>query len=105
MDYLSLVHVMKRSYLILTNSGGIQEAAPSLGKPVLVLRNVTERPEGVEAGTVKVVGTERHRIVREAARLLDDHARYTEMGHAVNPYGDRRAAGRVVAALRGYQLG
>jgi len=105
LDYLSLVHVMKRSYLILTDSGGIQEEAPSLGKPVLVLRDVTERPEGVEAGTVKVVGTDRHRIVREAARLLDDDARYAEMAHAANPYGDGHAAGRVVAALRRYQPG
>jgi UDP-N-acetylglucosamine 2-epimerase (non-hydrolysing) len=99
LDYVSLVHVMKRSYLILTDSGGIQEEAPSLGKPVLVLREVTERAEAVEAGTAVVVGTNREVIVAEVVRLLEDGARYAEMAQARNPYGDGRAAERVVAAL------
>ena len=101
LDYLSLVHVMKRSYLILTDSGGIQEEAPSLGKPVLVLRNVTERPEAVDAGTVKVIGNKRARIVREVVRLLEDRAEYERMARVVNPYGDGRASRRIVAALLG----
>ncbi|MCS7179072.1 MAG: UDP-N-acetylglucosamine 2-epimerase (non-hydrolyzing) [Anaerolineae bacterium] len=100
-DYLSMVHLMKRSYLVLTDSGGIQEEAPGLGKPVLVLREVTERPEAVEAGTVRIVGTDRERIVAETIRLLSDEATYREMAHAVNPYGDGRAAHRIVAALLG----
>jgi UDP-N-acetylglucosamine 2-epimerase (non-hydrolysing) len=99
LDYLSLVHLMKRSCLILTDSGGIQEEAPSLGTPVLVLRDITERPEAVEAGAVKVVGTRREAIVREAARLLDDEATYAAMARPVSPYGDGRAAERIVAAL------
>jgi UDP-N-acetylglucosamine 2-epimerase len=90
---------MKRAYLVLTDSGGIQEEAPGLGKPVLVLREVTERPEAVEAGTVKVVGTDRARIVAETVRLLDDRAEYARMAHAVNPYGDGHAAERIVEAL------
>jgi len=93
------VHLMKRSYLVLTDSGGIQEEAPSLGKPVLVLREVTERPEGVEAGTARVVGTDAARIVSEARRLLTDRAAYDQMAHAVNPYGDGHAASRIVDAL------
>ena len=101
LDYLRLVHLMKRAYLVLTDSGGIQEEAPGLGKPVLVLREVTERPEGVEAGTARVVGTEPDRIVAEAARLLDDRAAYDRMAKAVNPYGDGRAAGRIADALLG----
>ncbi len=99
LDYLPLVHLMKRSTLILTDSGGIQEEAPAFGKPVLVLREVTERPEGVEAGTVKVVGAEAGRIVREAGSLLDDPTAYTRMAQAVNPYGDGHAAPRIVQAL------
>jgi UDP-N-acetylglucosamine 2-epimerase (non-hydrolysing) len=98
-EYLPLVHLMKRSYLVLTDSGGIQEEAPSLGKPVLVLREVTERPEGVEAGTARVVGTDGARIVAEARRLLTDRAAYDQMAHAVNPYGDGHAAARIVDAL------
>jgi len=100
-DYATLVHVMKRSYLVLTDSGGIQEEAPGLGVPVLVLRDVTERPEGVEAGTVRLVGTDRERIVREVARLLVDAGAYERMARAVNPYGDGRASQRIVAALLG----
>jgi UDP-N-acetylglucosamine 2-epimerase (non-hydrolysing) len=101
LDYLSLAHLMERSYLVLTDSGGLQEEAPSMGKPVLVLRNVTERPEGVEAGAVKVVGAERRRIVEEASVLLDDKAAYDRMAQAVNPYGDGHAAERIAAALLG----
>jgi UDP-N-acetylglucosamine 2-epimerase (non-hydrolysing) len=99
LDYLNFVHLMKRAYLVLTDSGGIQEEAPCLGKPVLVLREVTERPEAVEAGTARVVGTSRDRIVAAAARLLDDPAEYTRMAHAANPFGDGHAASRIVEAL------
>ncbi len=98
-DYLTLVHLMKHSALILTDSGGIQEEAPSLGVPVLVLREVTERPEAVEAGAARVVGTDPQRILAETERLLDDPAAYAAMARAVNPYGDGRAAERIVAAL------
>lgn len=101
LDYLSLVHLMKRSYLILTDSGGIQEEAPALGKPVLVLREVTERPEAVEAGTVRIVGTNRERVVAETVKLLEDETAYRRMSQAVNPYGDGQAARRIVAALLG----
>lgn len=98
-DYLTLVHIMKRSYLVLTDSGGIQEEAPGLGVPVLVLREVTERPEAVEAGRVRVVGTDRRRIVAEVVRLLEDNDAYEQMAQAVNPYGDGHAAERIVDAL------
>ena len=101
LDYLPLVHLMKRAYLVLTDSGGIQEEAPGLGVPVLVLREVTERPEAVAAGTVRVVGTGRERIVTEAARLLDDPTERDRMARAVNPYGDGRAGRRIVASLLG----
>ncbi|MEM4297361.1 MAG: UDP-N-acetylglucosamine 2-epimerase, partial [Nitrososphaerota archaeon] len=101
LDYLSLVHLMKHSYLVLTDSGGIQEEAPGLGVPVLVLREVTERPEAVEAGTVRVVGTDRERIVAETVRLLENADAYEQMARAVNPYGDGRAAQRIVSALIG----
>jgi UDP-N-acetylglucosamine 2-epimerase (non-hydrolysing) len=98
-DYRTLVWLLQRSTLVLTDSGGIQEEAPSLGKPVLVLREVTERPEGVEAGTARVVGTDAARIVDEANRLLDDAAAYEAMARAVNPYGDGHAAARIADAL------
>ncbi|RJQ53059.1 MAG: UDP-N-acetylglucosamine 2-epimerase (non-hydrolyzing) [Actinobacteria bacterium] len=98
-DYLSLANLMSRSTLILTDSGGIQEEAPSLGVPVLVMREVTERPEGVEAGAVKLVGTGRDRIIAEASRLLTDDQAGTEMSRRANPYGDGRAAVRIVDAL------
>lgn len=101
LDYLPFVHLMKRAYLILTDSGGIQEEAPSLGVPVLVLREVTERPEAVEAGTVRVVGTDRERIVAETLRLLEDAEAHEEMARTVNPYGDGHAAERIVRALLG----
>lgn len=100
-DYLTLVHIMKIAYLVLTDSGGIQEEAPGLGKPVLVLREVTERPEAVEAGTVKVIGTDRERVVAEAIRLLEDRKEYERMARAVNPYGDGHAAERIVGAMFG----
>jgi UDP-N-acetylglucosamine 2-epimerase (non-hydrolysing) len=99
MDYLPLVHLIGHASLVLTDSGGIQEEAPGLGVPVLVLRDVTERPEGVEAGTVKLVGTKRNTILSEACRLLDDASAHSAMAHAVNPYGDGRAAERIVEAL------
>ncbi|HSO12896.1 MAG TPA: UDP-N-acetylglucosamine 2-epimerase (non-hydrolyzing) [Anaerolineales bacterium] len=99
LDYLPLVHLMKRSTLILTDSGGLQEEAPSFGIPVLVLRETTERPEGVEAGTLKLVGTETSHIVQEAKRLLDDETEYAKMAKASNPYGDGHAAERIVEAL------
>lgn len=96
LPYPLFVGLMERSYLILTDSGGIQEEAPSLGKPVLVLREITERPEAVDAGTVVLVGTDRERIVAEASRLLEDEEVYKGMGRKINPYGDGRAAERIV---------
>jgi UDP-N-acetylglucosamine 2-epimerase (non-hydrolysing) len=101
LDYLPMVHLMKRSHLVLTDSGGIQEEAPGLGLPVLVLREVTERPEGVAAGTVRLVGTNRERIVGEVVRLLEDAEAYHQMAQAVNPYGDGQAASRIVSGLLG----
>ncbi len=100
LDYESFVWLMDKSYLILTDSGGIQEEAPSLGKPVLVLREATERPEGVEAGTVRVVGLDQDTIVQEAQRLLDDRTLYKKMSQTANPYGDGKAAKRIVEVLR-----
>lgn len=99
LDYLPLVYLMKRATLVITDSGGIQEEAPGLGKPVLVLRETTERPEAVTAGTVRLVGADRAEIVSQARRLLDDPAEYAHMARAVNPYGDGLAAGRIVEAL------
>jgi UDP-N-acetylglucosamine 2-epimerase len=99
-DYLPFVYLMGRASLILTDSGGIQEEAPSLGKPVLVLRETTERPEAVHARTVCLVGTNRERIVREANRLLDDERAYLEMARAHNPYGDGHAAQRIAGIVR-----
>jgi UDP-N-acetylglucosamine 2-epimerase len=98
--YGELVDLLRRSQLVLTDSGGIQEEAPSLGKPVLVLRDTTERREGIAAGTARLVGTSRRRIVAETERLLRDPAAYAAMARAHNPYGDGRAAGRVVRVLR-----
>jgi len=100
LEYLSFVYLMEQSQLVLTDSGGVQEEAPGLGKPVLVMRDTTERPEAVEAGTVKLVGTDYGRIVGEVSALLDDPAAYERMSHAVNPYGDGKACGRIVDALR-----
>ena len=99
LDYLPLVQLMKRAYLVLTDSGGIQEEAPGLGKPVLVLREVAERPEAVEAGTVRLVGTDRARIVGEAVQLIDGTEEYQRMARAINPYGDGFAADRIVSRL------
>ncbi len=99
MDYVSFVDAMRRSYLLLTDSGGIQEEAPSLGKPVLVMRDRTERPEAVEAGTVKLVGANPERIVSEVSRLLSDEAEYARMSRAHNPYGDGHASERIVARM------
>ena len=90
---------MEKSTLVLTDSGGIQEEAPGLGKPVLVMRDTTERPEALEAGTVKLVGTDYDKIVREVSLLLDDTAYYEEMSKAVNPYGDGLACNRIVSML------
>ncbi|WGZ96032.1 MAG: UDP-N-acetylglucosamine 2-epimerase (non-hydrolyzing) [Candidatus Thiothrix putei] len=98
-DYLPFVYLMNRAYLILTDSGGIQEEAPSLGKPVLVMRDTTERPEAVQAGTVKLVGTDADKIVQEASILLDDRHTYETMGFAHNPYGDGKACQRIVQTL------
>lgn len=103
LDYLPLVHLQKRAKIILTDSGGIQEEAPAFGVPVLVLREVTERPEGVAAGTLKLVGTKPETILREARRLLDDPAAHAAMAKAANPFGDGHAAGRIVAALQAYE--
>lgn len=99
LDYLPFVNLMRRADLIVTDSGGVQEEAPSLGKPVLVTRDTTERPEAVEAGTVELVGTSTGRLVERATRLLDDPAAYAAMAFAHNPYGDGRAAARIVEAL------
>jgi UDP-N-acetylglucosamine 2-epimerase (non-hydrolysing) len=102
LDYLPLVHLQKRSKIILTDSGGIQEEAPAFGVPVLVLREVTERPEGVAAGTLKLVGTDAGKIVREAKRLLDDPAAHAQMAKAANPFGDGHAAQRIVKAIQDF---
>lgn len=99
LDYLPFVHMMSRAHIILTDSGGIQEEAPSLGKPVLVMRDTTERPEAVSAGTVKLVGTNTLDIVRELNRLLVDTAAYQAMSYAHNPYGDGKACERIIEAL------
>ena len=102
LDYLPFVHLLNKAHLILTDSGGIQEEAPSLGLPVLVLRESTERPEGVEAGTLKIVGTDRRRIVKEASLLLDDQVAYKKMAAIANPYGDGRAGQRIVELICHY---
>lgn len=104
LEYLPMVHLVNRAYLVLTDSGGIQEEAPGLGVPVLVLRDVTERPEAVEAGTVRMVGTDPDRIVAAASNLLDDPSHHRRMSRATNPYGDGRAAPRIVAALLGERV-
>jgi UDP-N-acetylglucosamine 2-epimerase (non-hydrolysing) len=101
-DYLPFVHLMRRASIILTDSGGIQEEAPSLGKPVIVMRDTTERPEAVDAGTVKLVGTDTDLIVREATVLLDNSAAYAAMARAHNPYGDGLASQRIRDALQDY---
>ena len=100
LDYLDFVYLMSRSYIVLTDSGGIQEEAPGLGKPVLVMRDTTERPEALDAGTVRLVGTDYARIVGEVSALLDDRNHYEAMSHAVNPYGDGKACPRIVEKLK-----
>jgi len=100
LDYERFVWLIGRAFFILTDSGGIQEEAPALGKPVLVMRKVTERPEAIEAGTAKLVGTDAETIFREAARLIEDRDAYAQMAHAVNPFGDGHAAERIVKLLR-----
>ncbi|MCC6145069.1 MAG: UDP-N-acetylglucosamine 2-epimerase (non-hydrolyzing), partial [Candidatus Hydrogenedentes bacterium] len=101
LDYLPFVHLLKKAHIVLTDSGGIQEEAPSLGKPVLVMREVTERPEAIEAGTAKLVGNRYGRIVEEVQRLLDDREAYGAMANAANPYGDGKAAQRIADHLAG----
>lgn len=99
LDYFAFVWLINQSYLTLTDSGGIQEEASSLGKPVLVMRNVTERPEGIEAGTSKLVGMNKDNIIKETQRLLDDREAYEKMANVSNPYGDGKAAERIVNIL------
>jgi UDP-N-acetylglucosamine 2-epimerase (non-hydrolysing) len=101
-NYFDMANLIKRSYLVITDSGGIQEEAPSLGKPVLVLREVTERPEAVKAGTVRLVGTDGNKICSQISLLLNNRRAYEKMAHSVNPYGDGRAAIRTVQAIRYY---
>lgn len=100
LDYLPFVYMMKQAYLIITDSGGIQEEAPSLGKPVLVMREVTERPEALEAGTIRLVGTNREKIKGEAARFLDDEEYYAANRRLANPYGDGKACGRIIEFIK-----
>jgi UDP-N-acetylglucosamine 2-epimerase (non-hydrolysing) len=102
LDYVPFVDLMLRAHLLITDSGGVQEEGPSLGKPILVLREKTERPEAVEAGTVKLVGTDRETIVREAVRLLEDREEYDRMARLHNPYGDGQACGRIAARVSRY---
>ena len=100
LDYLDFVYLMEKSFIVLTDSGGIQEEAPGLGKPVLVMRDTTERPEALEAGTVRLVGTDYDKIVGEVSALLDEPEHYDAMSHAVNPYGDGKACPRIVEKLK-----
>jgi UDP-N-acetylglucosamine 2-epimerase (non-hydrolysing) len=99
LEYLSFVYLMEKSYLVLTDSGGIQEEAPGLGKPVLVMRDTTERPEALTAGTVKLVGTDYNKIVDEVSKLIDNQKYYNKMSKAVNPYGDGKACGRIIKRI------
>ena len=100
LEYAQFCTLMKKSHIILTDSGGVQEEAPSLGKPVLVLRDTTERPEAVEYGTVKLVGTDKNKIVETASKLLTDTNEYKKMSEAINPYGDGLASKRIVDVLK-----
>ena len=100
LEYLSFIYLMEKSYLVLTDSGGIQEEAPGLGKPVLVMRDTTERPEALESGTVRLVGTDYEKIISNVSRLIDDKEFYMSMSNAVNPYGDGKASGRIVEFLK-----
>ena len=103
LDYLPFIYLMKHAYLVLTDSGGIQEEAPSLGKPVLVMRDTTERPEAVKAGTVKLVGTDKEQIIKETRLLLTDKKAYNAMSFAHNPYGDGKASEEIINTLKQYQ--
>jgi UDP-N-acetylglucosamine 2-epimerase (non-hydrolysing) len=105
LDYVPFVDLMRRADLLITDSGGIQEEGPSLGKPILVIREKTERPEAVEAGTVKLVGTDEDRIVDEATLLLDNRREYASMTRVHNPYGDGQASGRIAAGIRAFFSG
>jgi len=105
LDYTAFVDLMRRSAILITDSGGIQEEAPSLGKPVLVMRDCTERPEAVDAGTVKLVGTDPRKIVTEATILLDDQQEYLRRARIHNPYGDGHASERISAAISSYWKG
>ena len=100
LQYLQFVYLMEKSYMVLTDSGGIQEEAPGLGKPVLVMRDTTERPEAVEAGTVLLVGADRDRIIKGVSDLLDDGILYEKMSKAINPYGDGMACKRIVDFMK-----
>lgn len=102
LDYAPFIAAMKKSFLILTDSGGVQEEAPALGKPVLVLRDETERPEAVDHGVVKIVGSDYDKIVGETQRLLDDETAYRQMARGVSPYGDGHAAARITRVLTEY---
>ncbi len=99
LEYLEFVYMMSKSYIVLTDSGGIQEEAPGLGKPVLVMRDTTERPEALDAGTVKLVGTDYSKILNEVSELIDNKISYDKMSHAINPYGDGKSCGRIVLQL------
>ena len=99
LDYDDMINLMSKSYIILTDSGGIQEEAPSLGKPVLVLRDETERPEAVKAGVVKLIGTNEERICREVDLLLNSREKYAEMSKSINPYGDGKASERIIKKI------
>ena len=99
-QYEEFVYLMSRSYLILTDSGGIQEEAPSLGKPVLVMRGITERPEAVEAGTVKLIGSHQDNIIKEVQKLLNDNSEYQKMSKAYNPYGNGNASEKILNILK-----
>lgn len=99
LDYVSFVELMRQAYIVVTDSGGVQEEGPSLGKPILVLREKTERPEAVEAGTVRLVGTDERRLIDEVERLLDDADAYRSMTHVHNPYGDGRASARIAQLI------
>ena len=101
LQYESFIYMMNKSYFIITDSGGVQEEAPSLGKPVLVMRDTTERPEAVEAGTVKLVGTNKETIIKEAQKLIDDENEYNKMSKAHNPYGDGKACEKIVKFIKG----
>ena len=104
LQYLEFVHLMSKANIVLTDSGGIQEEAPGLGKPVLVMRDTTERPEALASGTVHLVGTDYDKIVNEVSTLLEDSAAYEKMSKAVNPYGDGKACNRIVRILNGEQV-